>query len=43
LIWRARSDGRGFLIPATAANGLGCTPIHASLTNNTRGTAYWRE
>jgi len=43
LIWRARDRERGFLIPAIAANGLGVTPIHASVTNNTRGTAYWSE
>lgn len=42
-IFRARSPEKGFLIPATAAAGIGVTPIHATVTNDVRGTAYWTE
>jgi hypothetical protein len=43
LLWRARDPQKGWLIPATAASGIGLTPIHPSVTNDVRGTAVWVE
>ena len=41
-VWK-QNEGKGVIIPATAANGFGLAVIHASATNGTRATFKWRE
>lgn len=43
LHWMARDDRKGWLVPHTAANGIGVTPIHGTVTNAVRATIAWEE
>lgn len=36
-------DGKEFMVPATANNGIGITPISASYSGDVRSTMHWRE
>ncbi len=42
LQWKASLGGE-LVTPATAANGIGITFIHASYTGSTEASAHWRE
>lgn len=42
LRWVAAPDGE-FVVPATASNGIGVTPISATYTGIARVTAHWKE
>lgn len=37
--WKAAKEAFAYIGPAVAANGLGLTPVHASVVLNTRATA----
>jgi len=40
--WQARPGGE-LIVPATASNGIGFTPISAAYTGGARVTAHWYE